>query len=114
MNAVSWLRGCGSFLRGPGAMDNIYAVIMAGGSGTRFWPLSREAMPKQLLKIGGEETLIQQTIARIEPVVPLERICVVTNKPHGDQIRFQVPSLNKENFILEPVARNTAPAIGLA
>jgi mannose-1-phosphate guanylyltransferase/mannose-6-phosphate isomerase len=71
-------------------------------------------MPKQLLKIGGEETLIQQTIARIEPVVPLERICVVTNKPHGDQIRFQVPSLNKENFILEPAARNTAPAIGLA
>lgn len=95
-------------------MDNVYAVIMAGGSGTRFWPLSREAMPKQLLRINGEDTLIQQTISRVKPVIPGERIYIVTNKNHAEQIRFQVPELNKENFIIEPVARNTAAAIGLA
>ena len=95
-------------------MDNLYAVIMAGGSGTRFWPLSREAMPKQLLRIDGGETLIQQTIARVSPLVPADRIYIVTNKNHAEQIRFQVPEIRKENYIIEPVAKNTAAAIGLA
>jgi len=95
-------------------MDNLYAVIMAGGSGTRFWPLSREAMPKQLLRIDGGETLIQQTIARVSPLVPIDRIYIVTNKNHAEQIRFQVPEIRKENYIIEPVAKNTAAAIGLA
>ncbi|MBI5097528.1 MAG: mannose-1-phosphate guanylyltransferase/mannose-6-phosphate isomerase [Nitrospirae bacterium] len=95
-------------------MDNLYAVIMAGGSGTRFWPLSREAMPKQLLRIDGGETLIQQTIARVSPLVPTDRIYIVTNKNHAEPIRFQVPEIRKENYIIEPVAKNTAAAIGLA
>ncbi|MDD5434660.1 MAG: mannose-1-phosphate guanylyltransferase/mannose-6-phosphate isomerase [Nitrospira sp.] len=95
-------------------MENVYIVIMAGGSGTRFWPLSREAMPKQLLKIDGEDTLIQQTISRVIPLVPFNRIFIVTNKNHAEQIRFQVPEITKENFIIEPLARNTAAAIGLA
>src|SRR3989337_603583 len=61
-------------------MDDVYAIIMAGGSGTRFWPLSRESMPKQLLKMDGGETLIRQTIFRIGPLIPLERIFMCYNK----------------------------------
>lgn len=95
-------------------MDDVYIVIMAGGSGTRFWPLSREAMPKQLLRIDGEETLIEQTIGRVSPLIPLDRIFIVTNKNHAEQIRFQVADIKKENFIIEPIARNTAAAVGLA
>ncbi len=94
--------------------DNHYIVIMAGGSGTRFWPLSREAMPKQLLRIDGGETLIQQTIARVRPIIAPDHIHVVTNKSQAEQIRYQVPELDKANFIIEPSARNTAAAIGLA
>ena len=95
-------------------MNNVYVIIMAGGSGTRFWPLSREAMPKQLLRIYGGETLIQQTIDRVKPVVPTEHIYIVTNKNHAEQIRYQVPYIKKENYIIEPEAKNTAAAIGLA
>ena len=94
--------------------NNTYIVIMAGGSGTRFWPLSREAMPKQLLRIDGEETLIQQTIIRVRPLIPTDHIHIVTNKSQADQIRYQVPELNRDNFIIEPAAKNTAAAIGLA
>lgn len=95
-------------------MEDVYIVIMAGGSGTRFWPLSREAMPKQLLRIGGDKTLIQQTIGRVNPLIPSDRIFIVTNENHAEQIRFQVPEIKKENYIIEPAARNTAAAIGLA
>jgi len=95
-------------------ITNIYAVIMAGGSGTRFWPLSRESMPKQMLRIGGEETLIEQTIGRVTPLIPSDRIFIVTNKRHAEQIQFQVPGIGKGNFIIEPEAKNTAAAIGLA
>ncbi|MCC7202762.1 MAG: mannose-1-phosphate guanylyltransferase/mannose-6-phosphate isomerase [Nitrospirae bacterium] len=87
---------------------------MAGGSGTRFWPLSREAMPKQLLRIDGDETLIQQTIARVRPLIAPGHIHVVTNKSQAEQIKYQVQELNRDNFIIEPAARNTAAAIGLA
>src|SRR3990170_2361308 len=103
-----------NFLRGPKAMDNLYAVIMAGGSGTRFWPLSREAMPKQLLRIDGGESLIQQTISRVRPLIQPDHIHIVTNKSQAEQIKYQVPELNKDNFIIEPAAKNTAAAIGLA
>src|SRR3989304_6688617 len=95
-------------------MDNVYIVVMAGGSGTRFWPLSREAMPKQLLRIDGGESLIQQTIARARPLIQSDHIHIVTNKSQAEQIRYQVPELNKDNFIIEPAAKNTAAAIGLA
>src|SRR3989304_7454523 len=95
-------------------MDNAYVVIMAGGSGTRFWPLSREAMPKQLLRIDGGESLIQQTIARVRPLIPTDHIHIVTNKSQSEQIKYQVPELKRDNFIIEPAAKNTAAAIGLA
>jgi len=95
-------------------MNNAYIVIMAGGSGTRFWPLSREAMPKQLLRIDGGESLIQQTISRVRPFIQSDHIHIVTNKSQSEQIKYQVAELGKENFIIEPAAKNTAAAVGLA
>ena len=96
----------------------MYAIIMAGGSGTRFWPLSREKMPKQLLKIGGEDTLIRQTVSRMLPLVRIDDIFIVTNNALAESIGYQLSSgFNRSwdgNFILEPEARNTAPALGLA
>jgi mannose-1-phosphate guanylyltransferase/mannose-6-phosphate isomerase len=96
----------------------MYAIIMAGGSGTRFWPLSREKMPKQLLKIGGDDTLIRETVNRMLPLVKLEDIFIVTNPSLAESIGYQLSSrFNRSwdcNFILEPEARNTAPALGLA
>ncbi len=96
----------------------MFAVIMAGGSGTRFWPLSREKMPKQLLKIGAEDTLIQETVKRVLPLIKREDIFIVTSHGISDAINTQLSAKFGEtwdrNFILEPEARNTAPALGLA
>ena len=98
--------------------SHLYSVIMAGGSGTRFWPLSREKMPKQLLKIGGEDTLICETVGRVSPLIKFEDIFIVTNQSLADAIIDQLSSKFDrpwgENIILEPEAKNTAPAIGLA
>lgn len=99
-------------------MDNLFAIILAGGSGVRLWPLSRETWPKQMLKIGGEETLIRQTIKRIDGFVPTENICIVTTEDKVQDIQFHLDSLGPLvrgiQFIKEPMGRNTAPAIGLA
>lgn len=86
-----------------------YAVILAGGRGTRFWPLSRRALPKQCLSLDGGPTLIQRTLARVLPVVPAERVLVVTGPDMADAIRAQLPELPAENLLIEPSARNTAP-----
>jgi mannose-1-phosphate guanylyltransferase/mannose-6-phosphate isomerase len=97
---------------------NIHAVILAGGSGTRFWPLSRETCPKQMLQIVGEDTLIRQTIKRMNGFVPPENIWIVTTEDKAQDIRFHLEPLGdlakRIQFIKEPVGRNTAPAIGLA
>lgn len=99
-------------------LSNLYAVIIAGGSGTRFWPLSREDTPKQLLSIGGKETLIQSTVSRVSPIVPLEHIYIVTNQKQMESINLQLLALTDiswdAHFIVEPEAKNTAPAVGLA
>jgi len=99
-------------------LNNIHAVILAGGSGTRFWPLSRETCPKQMLQIVGEDTLIRQTIKRINGFVPPENIWIVTTEDKAQDIKFHLESLGplakKIQFIKEPLGRNTAPAIGLA
>ena len=98
-------------------IPHLYAVILAGGSGTRFWPLSRELYPKQLLKVLSNQTLIQQTVRRVRPVVPVGRTLVVTGASHADSIRIQLDERDgvlKENMLSEPVARNTAAAIGWA
>ena len=95
----------------------VYPVIMAGGSGTRFWPLSRQLFPKQLLKIIGDETLIQQTMRRVVSDIPPERVMVSTNPVQAESIKVQLAEWKeaiKDNFVLEPEGRNTAPAIALA
>ena len=91
-----------------------YAVIMAGGSGTRLWPLSRQHRPKQALKLIGERTMFQHAVDRIAPLFPPEQILVVTRDEHAALLMEQVPEIPVENFILEPEGRGTAPAIGLA
>jgi mannose-1-phosphate guanylyltransferase len=92
----------------------IYAVIMAGGSGTRFWPHSRKLRPKQLLTIGSEKTMIRATIERILPEIPYDRIMVVAGASHIREIENQVPDLSREMIVAEPRARNTAPCVALA
>ena len=104
-------------LRTSNAFSHLHAVILAGGSGTRFWPLSRHLYPKQLLRIMGGETLIQQTVRRVLGCVAPERICLSTNALQAESIRFQLAEWKdalQNNFLLEPEGRNTAPAIALA
>jgi mannose-1-phosphate guanylyltransferase len=97
-----------------GNQKHFYPVILAGGSGTRFWPRSRKSMAKQVLALNGKESMIQQTVARLAPMAPLENFWVITNDLLQGVIRKQLPKLKKEQVIAEPEPRNTAPAIGLA
>jgi mannose-1-phosphate guanylyltransferase len=96
------------------AVTRTYAVIMAGGVGTRFWPRSREKSPKHLLHIVGKETMLQQTVKRLEPMVDSRNVFVVTNRLQKSQIAKQLSKVPEGNIIVEPVGRNTAPCIGLA
>lgn len=95
-------------------MNSTYAVIMAGGGGTRLWPLSRKNRPKQLLPLIGEQTLFQSTVARLEGYLPPERILVVTVAEQAAEMRVQVPEVPEENYIIEPAPRGTASVVGLA
>jgi mannose-1-phosphate guanylyltransferase len=92
----------------------LHAVILAGGSGTRFWPLSRAARPKQLLDLVGGRTMIQATVDRLAGLVPPERTMVVTNRSLVEPIAEQLPALARDRIVGEPCKRDTAPAIGLA
>ncbi len=92
----------------------MYAVIMAGGVGTRFWPRSRNKKPKQLLKILDDKTMIQATVSRLNGLVAKERVCVVTTEPQIEEIKEQLPFLTSKNLIIEPKGKNTAPCIGLS
>jgi mannose-1-phosphate guanylyltransferase len=92
----------------------MYAVIMAGGRGTRFWPRSRKKRPKQLLNIIGEKTILEQTVDRIRPLCPWERIYIVTEKDQAPLIRELLPDLPEDQLLVEPLGKNTAPCIGLA
>lgn len=91
-----------------------YAVIMAGGVGSRFWPRSRKASPKQLLNIVGENTMIQDTVYRLEGLIPQENVIIITNKIQKAIIEEQLPDLPADQIIAEPVGRNTAPCVGLS
>lgn len=95
-------------------MATTYGIIMAGGVGARFWPLSRERKPKQFLSIFGNDSLIEMTFNRLRKIVPAENIYVVTNEMQKQEILDQLPDLREENIITEPIGRNTAPCIGLA
>ncbi len=92
---------------------NQYALILAGGSGTRFWPLSRNARPKQLLNLFGEATLLNQTISRLDGLVPKENILILTNALQVDAVREIASDLPAENIFAEPAKRDTAPAVAL-
>jgi mannose-1-phosphate guanylyltransferase len=94
--------------------SNFYPVILAGGRGTRFWPLSRKKRAKQLLALDGKQTMIQQTVARLLPLAAAKQVWVVTNSDLRPAILKQLPKLSKPQVLAEPVGRNTAPAIGLA
>jgi mannose-1-phosphate guanylyltransferase len=91
-----------------------YVAILAGGEGTRLWPLSRTRRPKQLLQLSGERTLIQQTVDRLRPLVDPERILIVTERSHADDLRAQLPELPDSSIVVEPTRRGTAAAVLLA
>jgi mannose-1-phosphate guanylyltransferase len=93
---------------------NRYGLILAGGRGTRFWPRSRKARAKQVLRFGGDRSLIQQTVDRLKPVLAPDRIWILTNDHLRDEIIQQLPEVPANQILAEPAQRNTAPAIGLA
>jgi mannose-1-phosphate guanylyltransferase len=95
-------------------IEHTYAVIMAGGGGTRLWPVSRQERPKQLLPLLGEETLFQSTVARLQNFLPPERILVVTVEEQAREMRQQAPEIPAENYLIEPAPRGTASVVGLA
>ena len=93
---------------------NFYPVILAGGSGTRFWPRSRRKMAKQVLNLDGDQSMIQQTVERLLPLADESNFWVITNDHIFEVISGQLKKVAKKQIVSEPVARNTAPAIGLA
>ncbi|MGA0327433.1 MAG: sugar phosphate nucleotidyltransferase, partial [Limisphaerales bacterium] len=84
-----------------------FAIIMAGGRGERFWPLSRESTPKQLIRLLGDTSLLQETVRRIQSVIPLENILVITNESQLKAVRRQLAQLPSANVIAEPCGRDT-------
>jgi mannose-1-phosphate guanylyltransferase len=93
--------------------DSIYALILAGGSGERFWPLSRRARPKQLLRLVSDKTLLEETLARLEGLIPRERILILTNAEQESAVRKLLREFPNENIVAEPAKRDTAAAIAL-
>src|SRR5690625_754689 len=94
--------------------DHLWAVILAGGVGSRFWPVSTPERPKQFLPLGGEDPLLTETVRRIEPLVPLERLRILTGENLRTPSLRAVPELTEENLLVEPTARGTAPALAWA
>jgi len=94
--------------------DYLYAVIMAGGSGTRFWPRSRRDRPKQLLNITGDQILLKKTLDLVKPIIPPARIKIITTASQAEAVRKAAPEIPEVNIIAEPFGKNTAPAIGLS
>ncbi len=92
----------------------LYALVLAGGSGTRLWPYSRSHNPKQFLHVGNPRTMLQETIERTLPIIPADRIVVATNAAYAQIVTEQVPSIPRQNILAEPVGRGTAASIGLA
>ncbi|WP_018130797.1 mannose-1-phosphate guanylyltransferase [Effusibacillus pohliae] len=95
-------------------MSEFNVIVMAGGKGERFWPLSRSQWPKQFLTIAGNRSMLQMTVDRLRKLAPLDRIYIVTNVSYRNIVKLQLPELPEENIFLEPVGRDTAACIGLA
>src|SRR5690348_13976927 len=91
----------------------LHAMIMAGGGGTRFWPRSRKQRPKQFLALGGERTLLQQAMDRIEALLPAEHAWVITGRAYQAETGRQLPQLSADHIVGEPCGRDTAACIGL-
>src|SRR5687767_13054228 len=91
-----------------------FAVIMAGGRGERFWPVSREKTPKQLIRLLGKESFLQTTVNRLLPILPARNVIVITNEAQAPEVQRQLPKLPKENIVAEPVGRDTCAAVTLA
>ncbi|MCS6843333.1 MAG: sugar phosphate nucleotidyltransferase [Caldilineales bacterium] len=94
-------------------LDRLVVVVLAGGSGTRLWPRSRQALPKQFLDLTGQGTMLQETLRRLAPLAPPDRILVITNADYVDLVRDQVPELPPDHVVGEPLPRGTAAAVGL-
>ncbi|HVY71012.1 MAG TPA: sugar phosphate nucleotidyltransferase [Verrucomicrobiae bacterium] len=97
----------------PKPNDDRYVIIMAGGRGERFWPVSREKTPKQLIKLLGDRSFLQQAVDRVLPLVPLKNILIITNAAQAPAVRKQLPKLPAANVIAEPVGRDTCAAVTL-
>jgi mannose-1-phosphate guanylyltransferase len=95
-------------------LSDVHVTILAGGSGTRLWPLSRQDRPKQLLNLVGERSMLQQTVDRVLPLVPPERLYILTGPDHAALIHEQLPQIPPENIFIEPSPKGTAPCLGLA
>src|ERR1051325_9678884 len=96
-----------------GPLSDRYIIIMAGGRGERFWPVSREKTPKQLLTLLGHRSFLQQAVDRVLPIVPLKNILIITNEAQAPEVRRQLPKLPKQNVIAEPCGRDTCAAVTL-
>lgn len=97
----------------PASESDRFVIIMAGGRGERFWPVSREKMPKQLIKLLGNKSFLQEAVERVLPVVPLKNVLIITHRAQASEVRKQLPQLPKENVIAEPVGRDTCAAVTL-
>lgn len=95
-------------------LSDVHVTILAGGSGTRLWPRSRQGRPKQFLNLIGESSMLQQTVERILPLVPPERVYILTGPEHANLIHEQLPQIPTENIWIEPSPKGTAPCLGLA
>ena len=95
-------------------VEHAYAVVMAGGAGTRFWPLSRRKHPKQLLEFFGRGTLLEQTVTRLQPLIPTRHTYVFTNQTICNEVRRRLPGIPASQVVAEPAGRNTAPTLGVA
>src|SRR5438270_4209127 len=100
-------------MRGKTDTNNRYVIIMAGGKGERFWPVSRQKTPKQLITLLGKRSFLQQAGDPVLPIVPLKNILVITNEAQAAQVRRQLPKLPKENVVAEPCGRDTCAAVTL-
>src|SRR5215207_10144300 len=87
-----------------------FVIIMAGGRGERFWPVSRQATPKQLITLLGGKSFLQQTVDRVLPLVPARNIIIITNMAQAEAVRKQLPKIPKENIVAEPCGRDTCAA----
>src|SRR4051794_22624295 len=100
-------------MKAKSSASDRYVIIMAGGRGERFWPISREKTPKELITLLGEKSFLQQAVDRGAPLGPMKKILVITNEVQGPEVRKQLPKLPKQNVVAEPMGRDTCAAVTL-